>query len=276
MNKERVSIIGLGWLGKPLALLLKNKGFQVKGSTTSADKIKSLNEIGLDTFLLKFSPHPEGRAFQQLFDTDILFINIPPSRRTQEDSFHPEQIKYLKALAQQHKIPKIIYVSATSVYPDENKTVFESDELTMENTPNPALLGAEQLLWKEKSYDLTVIRYGGLLGVDRIPGKYFSDKENVVGETPVNYIHQEDAVSLAEWIITHNICNTTINGVAPQHPERKDIYEKNAKELGFPPPNSYKESGVSPWKIVNADKIQETGFEFKYSDPLEFTYVIDQ
>ena len=78
MNKERVSIIGLGWLGKPLALLLKNKGFQVKGSTTSADKIKSLNEIGLDTFLLKFSPHPEGRAFQKLFDTDILFINIPP------------------------------------------------------------------------------------------------------------------------------------------------------------------------------------------------------
>jgi len=270
MKKERVTIIGFGWLGEPLAVLLKEKGFQVKGSTTSAEKLKKLRDKGMETYILKFSPHPEGKAFQKLFDTDILFINIPPSRRTQADSFHPEQVKYLKALAQQHKIPKIIYTSATSVYPDNNSLVKESDIISKEN--NPALYDAEQILWKDKTYDLTVIRYGGLLGVDRIPGRYFSGKENVTGDTPVNYIHRDDAVSLAEWVIEKGLWNETFNGVAPIHPLKKDIYEKNAAELGFAPPVSYADPGEERWKEVSPAKILATGFNFHSPDPKEFWY----
>ena len=274
MNKNRVSIIGYGWLGEPLALSLKDMGYQVKGSTTSAEKLKVLTDKGLETYLLKLAPHPEGQAFQRLFDTDILFINIPPSRRTQADSFHPEQVKYLKALATQHNIKKIIYVSATSVYPDHNREVHESDELNLDNTENPALLQAEQLLWKDKTYDLTVVRFGGLLGVDRIPGRYFTGKENVTGDTPVNYIHRDDALAMIKWIIERGLWNTTINGVAPKHPERKAIYEKNALELGFAPPKSYAPNENAVWKEVSADKILETGFQFKYPDPIDFWYKI--
>jgi nucleoside-diphosphate-sugar epimerase len=274
MNKTRVSIIGYGWLGEPLAISLIEKGYQVKGSTTSPEKLNRLRDKELETYLLQFSPHPVGQAFQRLFDTDILFINIPPARRSQPDSFHPEQIKYIKALALQYKIPKIIYTSATSVYPDNNQLATEADLLTEDN--NPSLYKAEQILWKDKAYDLTVIRYGGLLGVDRIPGRYFSGKENVTGDTPVNYIHREDAVALAEWIIENDLWNETFNGVAPIHSLRKDIYEKNAAQLGFAPPASYAPIGESKWKEISPAKILATGFRFEMPDPMDFRYHVEK
>ena len=38
-NKTTISIIGCGWLGYPLALFLKEKGYQVKGSSRSEEKL---------------------------------------------------------------------------------------------------------------------------------------------------------------------------------------------------------------------------------------------
>lgn len=267
----RVSIIGLGWLGKPLAEYLLKKGMEVKGSTTSLEKAEKLKTEGIAAFQFKLDPYPKGLAYHALFDTDILFINIPPRSRSMPETFHPEQIKFLKELVMQAGVKKVIYVSSTSVYPDLCQVAKEADFLDDENTGNKALLTAEKLLSKDKVFDLTIIRFGGLLGVDRIPGRYFSGKENVDGNAPVNYIHQEDAVRLAAWIMEKGIWNETFNGVAPIHPSRKEVFEKNAADMGFAPPKSYaSEDGA--WKEIAADKILGTGFRFKFSDPLDFSY----
>lgn len=87
-------------------------------------------------------------------------------------------------------------------------------------------MNAENLLWKNKTYDLTVIRFGGLLGDNRIPGKYFSGKENVPGHPPVNYIHRKDAVNAVLWIIEKNLWNETYNIVCPKHPEKRPFRKK--------------------------------------------------
>lgn len=267
----RVSIIGLGWLGKPLAKYLQKNGVEVKGSTTSLEKSEKLKSEGISAFQFQLDPYPKGLAYHGLFDTDVLFINIPPRSRSMPETFHPEQIKFLKEMAVQAGVKKVIYVSSTSVYPDLCQVAKEEDFLDEENTGNRALLTAENLLSKDKVYDLSIIRYGGLLGVDRIPGKYFSGKENVDGSAPVNYIHQEDAVRLASWIIEKELWNETFNGVAPLHPTKREVFEKNAEDLGFPPPKSYA-SQSGPWKEIAAYKILGTGFRFKFSDPLDFSY----
>ena len=267
-----VAIIGLGWLGEPLALHLLEGGFQVKGSTTTPEKVPGLQSKGIETALLKFFPHPEGTGFGKLFDTDVLFINIPPRSRTVPEGFYEEQIKFVKELAIQSKVEKIIFISSTSVYPDWNQKVDETFPLTVANTGSLGIFRAEQILQSEKNYDLTIIRFGGLLGVDRIPGRYFSGKSNVTGDSPVNYIHQEDAVRLSAWIIENDLWNETFNGVAPLHPLRENVYEKNSLELGFPPPASYAPEGESKWKEISSDKILSTGFRFKIPDPLDFWY----
>ncbi|SNS01523.1 Nucleoside-diphosphate-sugar epimerase [Belliella buryatensis] len=268
----KISIIGFGWLGKPLAEKLQTKGYRVSGSATSEEKVALLNKEGFDTSLFKLIPHPEGLGFQSLFHTDVMIINVPPRTRSAAPTYHPEQIKFLKELAKQNNVPRIIYVSATSVYPDQNQIARESDELTKESTGNAALFEAERILGQDKTYDLTIVRFGGLLGVDRIPGRYFSGKEQVVGDSPVNYIHRDDAVDLMIWIIEKRLWNEIYNGVAPLHPERKDVYEKNASDLGFDPPVSYQELGRNLWKEISADKILATGFKFTIENPLDFWY----
>lgn len=267
-----ISIIGLGWLGGPLALHLLEKGYLVKGSTTTPEKLYRFQSKGIETALLKFNPLPEGTGFLPLLESDVLFVNIPPRSRSVPVGFYAEQIKFVKELAIKSKVKKIIFVSSTSVYPDWNQKVDESFPLTMENTGSPGILRAEQILHTEKTYDLTILRFGGLLGVDRIPGRYFSGKSDVVGDSPVNYIHQVDAVRLSAWIIEKNLWQETFNGVAPVHPLRRDVYEKNAVELGFAPPVSFAKEGESMWKEISADKILATGFQFQIPDPLDFWY----
>ena len=45
---QRISILGCGWLGLPLAVELISKGYKVNGSTTSMTKVREL-EAALNT-----------------------------------------------------------------------------------------------------------------------------------------------------------------------------------------------------------------------------------
>ncbi|WP_229683404.1 SDR family oxidoreductase [Echinicola rosea] len=268
----KISIIGLGWLGLPLARFLAQQGHQILGSTTSPEKHRKLAEEGIDNVLFRLDPHPSGNGFNRLFEADLMVVNIPPKRRSMPETFHPEQIKYLKTLIQQAGIGKVIYTSSTSVYPNTNGEVTESTKLCPTNTVHSAVYEAERILWAEKDYKLTVIRFGGLLGMDRVPGKYFSGKEDVAGDIPVNHIHQEDAVRLIAHVIDQELWEETYNGVCPLHPEKRSVYERNAQEMGFEPPKSYRTKDLPDYKVVSSRKIRETGFVFRVEDPLEFYY----
>ena len=55
-----VSVIGCGWLGFPLAKLLINKGFSVKGSTTQQEKISLLENAGIEAYLFNNENFPNN------------------------------------------------------------------------------------------------------------------------------------------------------------------------------------------------------------------------
>lgn len=269
-----ISIIGLGWIGEPLASCLKAKGHQVKGSTTSSEKQEKLQEKGIEALRFALNPHPEGVGFNALFQSGILVLNIPPRTRSGGGIFHLEQLKYLRSLLDRSQVRKVIFVSSTGVYPemDSAEEYREDFPIHVENTGNDTLFRAEQRIDSERNYDLTIVRFGGLLGEDRIPGKYFSGKENVAGHTRVNFIHRQDAIRILAWIIEKELWNETFNGVAPIHTLRREIYEKNADELGIAPPASYQNESLGNDRLVSPAKILSTGFEFNYPDPLFFPY----
>lgn len=269
---ETVSIIGLGWLGLPLAKHLSSKGYEVKGSTTSAEKANRLRESGIKAAELRFVPHPEGLGFGGLLDADVMFVNIPPRSRTASADFYLEQNKFLIEMAAQAGIKKIVFASSTSVFPDVEAICREESILGVGTSGSPGILEAERLWMEDGRFHSTIIRYGGLLGLDRIPGKYFSGKNEVVGHTRVNFIHQDDAVRIGAWIIENGLWGEVFNAVAPIHPIRRDIYEQNAKELGFPPPASYAPISPKQGKIISSDKIMATGFQFDLPDPMGFWY----
>lgn len=271
---KTISIIGLGWIGEPLGIHLREKKFKVIGSTTSVEKVKRLSSKGLEVVRFSLNPHPEGLSFHKLFQSEILVVNIPPRTRSGNGEFHLEQLKYLRRLIDSSLIKKVIFVSSTGIYPGSPSEVkyTEGLPLTLENAGNEILLRAENLMEKDRNYDLTIVRFGGLMGKDRIPGKYFSGKENVAGNTKVNFIHQNDAMGILTWVIEKELWNQTFNGVAPIHPLRKEIYEKNAAELGMDPPASYQNEPEGMDRLIDSEKILSVGFEFEFPDPRGFPY----
>ncbi len=267
-----ISILGCGWLGFPLAKEMVSRGFRVNGSTTSMEKLQILNNAGIASFKLSFTPFLNGDL--DFFDSEILIINIPPKAKSLGEAFHLTQIIELSKIIQKLKIIKnVIFISSTSVYVASGNTMYEDDA-----NEHHFLFKAEKLLrdtLEDKEVGFTVLRCGGLMGKERIPCKYFSGKRDLDnGDTPVNYIHLEDVISGVLHVIENSYWNESYNLVAPHHPKRKELLEKTCAENGYVVPHFNPNTEDRLYKIVSSEKfISETGFKFKFPDPLEFRYL---
>jgi len=271
MSKPVVSIIGLGWIGLPLGQKLVKSGYVVKGSTTTPEKLESINALAIEPFQMALQPEATGENLEALFDADIIVINIPPKLRQHSPEFHLAQIKSLKDWIENGTATKLIFVSATSVYLEDAVETSEKIQLSMETTGNPTLLAAEKLLQTSPKFKTTILRMGGLMGYQRIPGKYFAGKSEVDGEAPINYLHQDDAVGFIMHIIENQVWNEVYNVVAPVFRTRKEVLEKNVKDLGMQA-IGYSKQSTEKSRRISTKKIIESGYSFICPDPLDFYY----
>jgi nucleoside-diphosphate-sugar epimerase len=264
----KISIVGCGWLGLPLGAKLVKNGHRVFGSTTSEEKIEEIKAAGIAPYLLKFDPMPIGKNFNQLFQTDLLIVNIPPGRKTNTPAFYEEQIKYLRYLIDQHQVPKVIFISSTSYYPNTNELVNEQHLPDLENGSNTAVVNAEKQI-QQSSVDVTILRCGGLMGGDRIPGKWYAGKEISGKDTPVNYIHRDDVIAVIELLIEKKANKTILNLVCPQHLSKEAVSDAMANKYNFEKP-IWTAPDTSESKIVDSSKLQNLGYNFLYDSPLKF------
>lgn len=262
VKNNKISILGCGWLGFPLAKLLVAKGWQVKGSTTTFEKLDLLQKAGIEPFLIKAETEVL-QAEPTFFDSDFLLINIPPGRKT-VPNFYLSKMKSLRPYIEASSIQNIIFISSTSVYGDVCREVTEADKADHSSE----LLQAEMLFLPAKNVDTTVIRFGGLFGPDRNPGRFFRDKNSIPnGLVPVNLIHLQDCLGLIEAVL--NQPKTGVyNAVAPSHPTKAAFYSKAIEKTGFAAPEFVAEK--TEWKIINADKIvSDFNYQFHYPDLLD-------
>jgi len=278
MNKK-ISILGCGWLGLPLAKSLLSKGYEVKGSTTSESKLEVLKNAGISPFQIQLEENKIiGKMVEFLKETDVLIIDIPPGLRretsTSLEMTFVNKIKNLIPHIEKSGIQKVVFVSSTSVYGD-SKNFSTPLEVTEETTPNPdtesgkQLVIAETLLQSNPSFKTTVIRFGGLLGEDRHPVKFLAGRTNVENpDAPVNMIEREDCIGIIEraldFVRDDNWeWNQTFNAVAPQHPTRKAYYHKKAENLNLPLP-TFAEDSESKGKIISSKKVETIlGYSFQ-------------
>jgi len=269
--KPTISIIGLGWLGRPLASELARQGHQVLGSTTSPEKQTQLQAVGIDAYLLNLAPQPEG-DLEALLNANILVVNVPPKAGKFGEDFHPAQMQYLAGAVHQSAIKWVIYVSSTSVYPEINRVVQENDVQTPEESASPALVRAEQL-WQALQTDafrVTILRCGGLMGYERQAGKYVAGRTIDSGSVPVNYIHRDDAVGLICAVIEQGLTGV-YNAVAPEHPSRAEVYRDSCTKHGYALPTFVEPNSPLSYKVVQSEKlIAQTGYIFQYTSPLDF------
>ena len=273
-ERKKISILGCGWLGLPLAKSLLSKSYEVKGSTTSESKLDVLENSWISPFQIQIEAHQIiGNIEDFLKETDVLVIDIPPGLRretsTSKEMTFVNKIKNLIPLIEKSDVQKVVFVSSTSVYGDN----FPIVEITEETKPNPdtesgkQLVIVETLLQSNPHFKTTVIRFGGLLGEDRHPIKFLAGRTNVENPVaPVNMIQREDCIGIIEKIlkqVQHDNWGETFNAVAPQHPTRKAYYHKKAEILNLPLP-TFAEDSESKGKIISSEKVETIlGYSFQ-------------
>lgn len=234
-------------LGKTLI----REGHQVKGSTTSPEKMELLSREGIQPFLIRLSENEEQVSDLSFFQSDLLVIAIPPRAHVNEGKDYFFAIKRLITRAAEQEIRKIIFISSTSVYGEVNGPVDEDSPTAPDTVSGKVLVQAENLFNSEDSFRTTVIRFGGLIGPGRDPGKFFAGKQNIPnGLAPINLIHLEDCVGIAAAIIDKDFFGYTINACSPHHPTRKDFYTLASVKSGLPMPHFISE--MINWKLVNS------------------------
>lgn len=267
-----ISILGCGWLGLPLGKHLAEKGFIVKGSVVSEAMFPALEQAGITPCLLRLSPELTGTNIESFFSCEVLIVSFPPERRADIEEYHQAQIQYLIEHIIKYKIRKVLFVSSTSVYPDVNREVYEHEKLIPAKGSGRALKLAEETLFGEQKFATTVLRFGGLIGYDRLPNKYLTAKADVANaDVPLNLIHRDDCIEIIYQLIRQDVWGEVFNACANKHPLRRDYYYQAAIQAGFMPPSfSSHSAGTSTYKIVNSEKLKTVlEYSFKYPDPIK-------
>lgn len=218
----KISIVGLGWFGSELAEVLKDQ-HEVSGTHRT-----ELNESNTPS--------------DKIMNADVLVLNIPP---------FSGQLEWFKSWNWQSKT-HVVFISSTSVYGQEEGVLDE--ETSPEPTTDNAKLLVHEETWIKTFPHYTIIRFGGLLGKNRHPGKVLSGRKNLsAGNHPVNLIHLHDAVEFTKLVIEQRREGQCYNLVAPNHPTREKFYQDYCREHGLPLPEFTAESSAG--KIVSHEKV---------------------
>lgn len=271
VTRLRISVIGCGWLGLPLAVELVKRNYKVKGSTTQIEKLDLLQKASIEAYHLKLS----DKLYiddPSLFDSDLIIINIPPGRGDESIiSTYRQKVRLLIDEFKTKEIVRIIFISSTGVYQNTLSTVDETLSCQPDKPSGKAVLAGEQVI-QDSGLHHTILRMSGLVGGSRQPGNWFKGKHDLPGgDTPVNMVHQKDCIrSIIQVIESSKHEDNIYNICADNHPVKKDFYHQQSVNIEVDPPSFLR--GVLPHKIVSNQKFKTNyDFSYRYPDPILFT-----
>jgi len=273
-NIKRVSIVGCGWLGMPLGKFLVEKGWEVKGTTTTFEKVPQIQDMGMEGFYLQVAGGKIHGEWEEALDSETLILNIPPRRRRDpneaEDYYHLRIKRLLNGLPHT-PVKNILFISSTSVYGSISGTVTEETEGQPPFSASAmSLLAVEQNLILSR-FRTTILRLGGLIGPGRHPVNFLAGRRSLTGGgEPVNLIHLTDCIGLIYRIIQHDTWGQIFHGSAASHPLKADYYPEVARKKGLTPPDYQVDDTEPKGKIIDSTFTREyLDYQFKYDDPFE-------
>ena len=265
MNKkiEKIGVIGCGWLGLPLAIELVNKGYYLKGTTTTREKLTTLSSHQIDPFLVQLNPNLIGDDLKTFFNVDLLIINIPPKRNQSLANDYLDKMSNIAVAIKESSINKIIFISSTSIYPEDKMVVIEETAIDSNSSSAISLYNAEEIFRNLENVETTTIRMAGLIGPNRHPGRFFAGKENIPnGLAKVNLIHLDDCIGIIQMVIEKEIWGETFNGAAPSHPTKAEFYNLASNQFNQTSAKFVAEE--KEFKIVSSEKlIEKYHYQFK-------------
>ncbi|TGE24135.1 SDR family NAD(P)-dependent oxidoreductase [Hymenobacter aquaticus] len=265
-----VAVLGCGWLGLPLAKALVAAGYPVVGSTTTPKQLLTLRDAGITPYLLRlgaeFSATDADTLRAMLAGVQVLILNIPPSKAGAGG--YPALLRPVGSALAAAGVRHVLFVSSTSVYPDEPRRMTEADAVASADAASDLLRAEGQFTSTTGQWQTTIVRLSGLIGPQRPPGRFLAGRQDVPnGNAPVNLIHLHDCVGLLTNIIQQQAWGYTFNASANQHLLRREFYPAAAQRLGLAAPVFQPDSAGG--KIIDSSLIrQKLNYQFRHDDLL--------
>ena len=230
------------------------QGYRLKTSTTSPARLPTLAALPSEAHIVDIGkPLDDIDAFLQ---SSTLIVNI-----TSKDI---DGFERLVRKIEMSEIEAVLFVSSTSVYPDSCKLVSET---AGEESPDHPLVDIENLFLQSRQFRTTIVRFAGLIGGSRHPGRFFRGGKTVRNpDANVNLIHRDDCIDIIDRIVANGLWGETFNACADTHPSKREFYTQAAKMAGAPLPE-FEDSGERSYKIVDNRKLKRVlGYAFRHPD----------
>jgi nucleoside-diphosphate-sugar epimerase len=249
-----ISILGSGWLGLPLARHFTASGYTVKASTRSESRTAEIQAVNAEPFVVDI--HASSDISPAFLQADVLIINIP--------SKNVEAFNRLTESIAGSGIKNILFVSSTGVYDDVDTIVHESDYQHLKTGP---LLEIENVFRRLEKVKITIVRFGGLIGYSRHPGRFFRPGAVLNNpDAPVNLIHRDDCIAIISEIVRQGVWGEVFNCCADTHPTKREFYTLAAESIGNAPPE-LGETTPGTGKTISNDRVKKLlRYEFIHPD----------
>lgn len=258
-----ISILGLGWLGLPLALTLKQSGYEILGSCRTDDKKRQLDNQGISAWIY----HLGQTAPPALSTADWVVLNIPPGRKNLDPTRFFAHMRQLSDDILDGPCQHLLFISTTSVYGDLEGVVTEDTQ------PRPNTESGK-VHWQLEQHLLntgraSILRLAGLVGPRRHPLKYLAGRQLDHGQQAVNLIHLDDVIRAIIAMMHPRHVGQVYHLAATEHPARNDFYTWAAQHAGLPEPLFGNHDGQTG-KVVDPSKtLDALGLALKYPSPYQ-------
>ncbi|MCU4674333.1 NAD(P)H-binding protein [Catenovulum sp. 2E275] len=264
-----ISILGAGWLGLPLAQHLLTQGYNVhttRSSQAGCDQINS-QFVPCSVFELGENFTDNQSVAHRIFNADILIVTIPPGfRQVNKGQDYLLKWRQITTQANLAGVKKIIMTSSTSVYPEQDKLMLETDA-TAHNEKADILLQAENLLTTDFNGDYIIVRLAGLFGPDRHPARFIKHMKTLSQQAPANMLHLDDAIKAISFLIDKAVKNEIINISSPERVSKADFY-KQAIKIDGQILNLFPKLDKQKGKHINCEKLIKLGYQFKFKNAI--------
>lgn len=233
------------------------KGHRVRLSTRSESKRAELEQAGFDSYIVDIDQ--EATLDRAFLNADIVIINITCKNQA--------GFQRLIEAIEQSPVSKVLFVSSSSVYQNLNREVSEDEGAENHDSP---LYQIEQLFKASPAFKTTILRFSGLVGKGRHPGRFFRGGKTVKQpDAPINLIHFDDCIGIIDRIIEASSWGDTFNGCSDTHPKKREFYPLMTKQAGFPLAE-FAEDATLSFKIVSNQKIkQQLHYQLQHPDLMQ-------
>lgn len=257
-------------MGLPLAKQLIQGGHNIVATKRSEENAAELSQFGITGLSYELGDNLAKPYYGPLFNSDLLILNVPPGRKTFSPDIFIAQMMDLTQQAKERGIERILFISTSAVYGENNRIVYEYSEPDAQTHSAKAHVKIEHFCQQLFSYSACILRLSGLVGSDRHPIHTLAGRKQLTnGQRLVNLIHQEDVIQAIQRVVDNQVFGHTLHLSCSEHPNRKDYYQWAAKKLELPAPEFLPlHDALATGKQINADfTLDKLEMQLRYPDP---------